>query len=103
MKSLKTVIISATAVAALYTSVLAGPVGVQRNYPIASQPSNTQAEIAQLREASDEVARLRLKPGTGGPRQVRYMEKQSELDSLIDRLGAGENVSPEEIDRALAR
>jgi hypothetical protein len=30
------------------------------------------------------------------------MERQSELDSLIDRLGAGARVSDEELDRALA-
>ena len=61
-----------------------------------------QAALAQLRNASDEIARLRTMPPVKGPVAVRYMERQSEIDSLIDRLVAGAHVSEEELDRALA-
>jgi len=60
----------------------------------ALQPSE-QAALAQLRNASDEIARLRTMPLVKGPVAVRYMERQSEINSLIDRLVAGAHVSEE--------
>jgi hypothetical protein len=98
MKSLKTLGFS-TAVTALGTS-LASSVGVQRSYAMAVQQPNPQAALAQLREASDEVARLPTMPLAKGLCSSDT-EGQSQLDLLIDRLRAGENVSPAQIDRAL--
>jgi hypothetical protein len=102
MKSLKTLILSAAAIAALGSPALAGPVVGQRSYPMAAAQPGPQAALAQLRDASDEVSHLRTMPLVKGPVQVRYMERQSELDSLIERLGAGAHVSADELDRALA-
>lgn len=105
MKSLKTLIISATAVAALGAPAFAGPVGMQRTYPINSANYAAEvrdAQINQLENQRHEVAELRLKPKSVGPKQVRYMTRQSDLDDLIDRLKSGRNVSADEIDRALA-
>jgi hypothetical protein len=98
MKSLKTLILSAAAMAAFASPALAG----QRSDAMAATQPSPQAALAELRDASDEVARLRTMPLAKGPVQVRYMERQSELDSLIDRLSVGAAVSTDELDRALA-
>jgi hypothetical protein len=102
MKSLKTLILSAAALAALGSPALAGPMAGPRSCSMAAPQPGEQAALAQLRDASGEIARLRTMPLAKGPVQIRYMERQSELDSLIDRLGAGARVSDEELDRALA-
>ena len=102
MKSLKTLILSAAAIAALGSPALAGPVAAERSYAMAATQPSEQAALAQLRDASDGIARLRTMPLAKGPVQIRYMERQSEIDSLIDRLVAGAHVSDEALDRALA-
>jgi hypothetical protein len=102
MKSVKTLILSAATIAAFASPALAGPVVGLRSYPMAAQQPGEQATLAQLRDASDEIARLRTMPLVKGPVQVRYMERQSELDSLIERLGAGARVSADELNHALA-
>ncbi len=102
MKSLKRLILSAAVVAALGSPVLAGPVADQRSSSMATLQTSEQAVLAQLRDASDEIARLRTMPLVKGPVEVRYMERQSEIDSLIDRLVAGAHVNEKELDRALA-
>jgi hypothetical protein len=58
------------------------------------------ATLKQLEEARTEAARDRLRPGERGPLLVHDMEKESRLDSLIQRLQNGEHVTPDEIDRA---
>jgi hypothetical protein len=102
MKSLTTLILSAAAIAAFSSPALAGSELGQRSYPMAAPQHSEQAALTQLRYASEEIARLRMMPLAKGPVQVRYMERQSELDSLIDRLDAGAHVSADELDHALA-
>jgi hypothetical protein len=102
MKSLKTLILSAAAIAAFGSPALAGPVAGQRSCSMAAPQPSEQAALAQLRDASSEIARLRTMPLAKGPVQIRYMERESEIDSLIDRLGAGAPISTDELDRALA-
>ena len=100
MKLLKTLVFSTAALTAFGTS-LGTLFRVQPSYVMAAQQLSPKTALMQLRDASDEVARLRTLPLSKGPVQVRYMERQSQLDLLIDRLRAGEKVSPDQIDRAL--
>jgi hypothetical protein len=89
-------------IASLAMSVMplwAGPVGVQRS-PSAEQQAG---EVAYLQSIKDQQAREAMaNPGTvKGPLLVRYMNKQAQLQDLINRIQRREQISPYEIDEAL--
>jgi hypothetical protein len=87
--------VSLLALIGLTAPVFAGPVGLQR------RPAQNQAAIAQLQASKDEVARQALMPTVKGPLRFCYMNKQENLDDLIDRLSNGRHVHRSEIERAL--
>ncbi len=42
-----------------------------------------------------------LEPNAKGPLLVRYMDRYSQLNDLINRVQNGQRVAPDEIDQAL--
>ncbi len=87
--------VSLVALLGLAVPAFAGPVGVQR------QPVQNRAAIARLETAKAQVAEKALMPTVKGPLRFCYMNKQEKVDSLIDRLQNGQQVSRGEINRAL--
>jgi hypothetical protein len=88
---------SLVGLAGLNGRVFAGSPGMPTPAIRAEQKAAT---VKQLEEARTEAAQDRLRPGERGPLLVHDMEKESRLDSLIQRLRNGEHVTPDEIDRA---
>jgi len=85
------VLISATA------PTFAGPVGVG-----SSLTAEQQTTLSQLGTQREQVARqMLMPPNNKGPLLIRNMDKERQLDDLINRLKNGQQVAPEEIDRAL--
>ena len=79
-------------IAALATSLaLATPVWADSNRP---------ADIQTLRSAEENLARAQQ--GAGKPGQTQAAQRQrEEVQKLLDRLEAGQNVPPAEIERVL--
>lgn len=93
-------VLSIIGLAVSVTPLWAGPVGLQRS------PSTTEqqaGEVAYLQSIKDQQAREAMaNPGTvKGPLLVRYMNKQAQLQDLINRIQSGQQVSPYEIDQVL--
>ena len=86
--------LSLLALIGLAVPAFAGPVGIQR------QPVQDQPAIAQLEAAKAEVRQRELVPTVKGPLRLCYMNKQEQIDTLIDRLHNGQRVSSGAIDRA---
>jgi hypothetical protein len=74
----------------------AGPVGVAR-------PAPAGQTLERLAQARTRVIRDSSKPNVRGPLLVRYMTNKGQLDDLIARIKSGQQVSPEEVEQALAR
>jgi hypothetical protein len=79
-----------------FTPVWAGPVGVQRNL----SPDQTAVALSQLQAEQQQLGQQLPEPPKG-PALVRYMDKRSHLQDLIDRIQGGQPVSPDEINEAL--
>ena len=73
----------------------AGPVGVGRTLT-----TEQQITLSQLETRKDQVDHQMPVPPKGPP-MGRWMSKRVQLDDLINRLKNGQQVAPEEIDRAL--
>ncbi len=89
-------VLAAVSVAASFTPVWAGPVGVQRNL----SPDQSAVAVRQLQAKQEQFGRQLPEPPKG-PALVRYMDKRSQLQDLINRIQGGQPVSPDEIDQAL--
>jgi hypothetical protein len=81
---------------AISTPLWAGPVGIQRSLT----PDQQTLAISELQAKKSQVARQMPVPPKG-PAMARYLDRVSTLNDLIDRLQAGQSVSPDEIDQAL--
>jgi hypothetical protein len=94
-------VLSILGVAMSITPILAGPVGLQRS----SSTEQQAGEVAYLQALKDQQSREAMaNPGTvKGPLLVRYMDKQAQLQDLINKIQSGQQVSPYEIDQALQR
>ena len=93
---LKTIgVLSFGGVAMSFALAWAGLVGVQRS------PSDQQsAVIAQLEVVQQQDRHQAQLSNARGPLLIRYMDKNAQLQDLIDRIQAGQPVSPDEIDQA---
>jgi hypothetical protein len=91
-------VLSLVGVAMSVPSVLAGPIGVQRNLS-----SNEQAAaVTQLQTQREQVSReMVTPPDNKGPLLIDNMDRASRLDDLINRVQSGQPVSPDEIGQAL--
>lgn len=95
MKAMAIGAISLAAVIAASVPTLAGPVGVGRTLT-----TEQQITLSQLETRKEQVDRQMPVPPKGPP-LGRWMSKRIQLDDLINRLKNGQQVAPEEIDRAL--
>jgi hypothetical protein len=84
-------------VALSITPAWAGPVGVQRS----SSAERQSALVAQLEARQEQDWREAQRSHARGPLLVRYMDRSARLQDLMNRIQAGEQVSPDEIDQAL--
>lgn len=83
---------------AMSSPLLAGPVGVQRTV----SQDQAAADVAQLEAKKDETSRFMIAPPYNkGPILIQNMDRVSRLNDLINRLQAGQPVSPDEIDQQL--
>src|SRR5260370_29858590 len=96
MKIRALTVLSVVCVGMLGTPVWAGPVGVQRNL----SPDQRVGAVGQLQAKQEQVGRQLPEPPKG-PALVRYMDKRSQLQDLINRIQNGQPVSPDEVDQAL--
>ena len=96
MKIRALTVLSVVCVGMLGTPVWAGPVGVQRNL----SPDQKAVAVWQLRAKQEQVGRQLPEPPKG-PAMVRYFDKRSQLQDLINRIQSGQPVSPDEVDQAL--
>jgi hypothetical protein len=90
-------VLSVVGIAMSITPIWAGPVGIQRT----ASPDQQPATLAQLEAKQEQVSLKASSPNAKGPLLVRYMDKQAQLQDLIDRIQSGQPVSPDEIDQAL--
>jgi hypothetical protein len=92
-------VLSVIAVAMSVTPVWAGSVGVPRPAAIDVRSAQIdqleQVKEQQWREANANRATVK------GPLLVRYIDKQAQLQDLINRIQTGQQVSPTEIDQAV--
>lgn len=97
MKANRRLLVVTPVLAALAAPALAGPVGVAR--PSAQNEARVVERLAAARNEANDQARLAVK----GSAATAYRFRAVKLDDLIKRVEQGEQVSPEEIDRALKR
>jgi hypothetical protein len=90
-------VLSVVGLAMSITPIWAGPVGVQRSGS-SDQQSGT---LAQLEAKQEQVSHKASGPNAKGPLLVHYMDRQAQLQDLINRIQSGQPVSPDEIDQAL--
>jgi hypothetical protein len=57
--------------------------------------------IDYLKAIGEDFSQRAAMENAKGPLLIRYMEKRAQLDDLINRLKSGQEMPPEEIDRAL--
>jgi len=95
MKKLSTILAAGTFALALSTPVLAGSVGVSRSYTTAQPDAQTIADLQQASEAAQREAR------DGNKDNPAFAQKSYQIDQLIARMQAGEQVSPNQVDEAL--
>lgn len=99
MKTLSTISAAALLATTFAIPAWAGSVGMARTAPQA-QANTAQADselISQLQEASDDAVR---EGRTGNKNNPVFGRKAAQINDLIDRLKAGQNVDPAEIDQA---
>ncbi|MBF6570772.1 MAG: hypothetical protein IVW54_18045 [Candidatus Binataceae bacterium] len=95
---MKTIAIGTIVLGALISATapaFAGPVGVGR-----TATAERQVTLSQLEARREQVGQQMPEPPKGAA-LGRWMSKRIQLDDLINRLKNGQQVAPEEIDRAL--
>ena len=95
MKAIAISAISLDVLIAATVPTFAGPMGVGRTLT-----TEQQITLSQLEARKEQVDRQMPMPPKGPP-LGRWMSKRAELDDLINRLKNGQQVAPQEIDRAL--
>jgi hypothetical protein len=89
-------VLSLVGVAMSIAPVWAGPVGVQQ-----SISPDQQTTALTLLEAKKRQVGQQMPIPPKGPALMRYMDKRTQLQDLINRIQSGQPVSPDEIDQAL--
>ena len=95
MKKFSNIIADGLIVLALSSPVLAGTVGIQRGYAVVQPDAQT---ITQLRQASEAAQREAREGNKDNP---AFAQKSYQIDALVQRMQAGEQVSQNEVDQAL--
>jgi len=95
MKKLSTILAAGTMALAISTPVLAGSVGISRSYPTAQPDAQTIADLQQASDAAQREAR------TGNKDNPAFAQKSYQIDQLVERMKAGQQVSPNQVDEAL--
>jgi hypothetical protein len=95
MKKLSTILAAGTFALALSTPVLAGSVGISRSYTTAQPDAQTIADLQQASEAAQRQAR------DGNKDNPAFAQKSYQIDQLIERMKAGQQVSQNQVDEAL--
>ena len=96
MKTRALAVVSIVCGAVSLTPVWAGPVGVERNL----SPDQRAVAVWQLQAKQEHLGRQLPEPPKG-PALMRYMDKRSQLQDLINKIQSGQPVSPDEVDQAL--
>jgi len=95
MKSLSTMFTAGIVTLALSTPVLAGSVGVSRNYTITQPDAQT---IAGLQQAADAAQREGREGNKSNP---AFAQKSYQIEQLVQRMESGQQVAQEQVDEAL--
>jgi hypothetical protein len=95
MKKLSTILAAGTIALAMSTPVLAESAGVSRSYSTAQPDAQTIADLQQASEAAQREAR------NGNKDNPAFAQKSYQIDQLIERMQAGQQVSPDQVDEAL--
>ena len=95
MKKLSTILAAGTMALALSTPVLAGSVGVSRSYSSAQPDSQMIADLEQASESAQREAQV------GNKNNPAFAQKSYQIDQLVERIKAGEQVSQNQVDEAL--
>jgi len=95
MKKLSTILAAGTIALAMSTPVLAGSVGISRSYATAQPDAQTIADLQQASEAAQREAR------DGNKDNPAFAQKSYQIDQLVERMKAGQQVSQNQVDEAL--
>ena len=95
MKKFSNIIADGLIVLALSSPVLAGTVGMQRNFAVVQPDAATISQLQQASEAAQREAR------EGNKDNPAFAQKSYQIDALVQRMQAGEQVSQNEVDQAL--
>lgn len=95
MKKLSTILTAGTIALTLSTPVLAGSAGISRSYATAQLDVQTIADLQQASEAAQREAR------EGNKDNPAFGQKSYQIDQLVERMKAGEQVSQNQVDEAL--
>jgi len=95
MKKLSTILAAGTIALAMSTPVLAESAGVSRSYTTAQPDAQTIADLQEASEAAQREAR------NGNKDNPAFGQKSYQIDQLIERMQAGQQVSPDQVDEAL--
>jgi hypothetical protein len=95
MKKISSILADGLIVLALSTPVLAGTVGIQRSFAVVQPDAETISQLQQASEAAQREAR------EGNKDNPAFAQKSYQIDALVQRMKAGEQVSQNEVDHAL--
>jgi hypothetical protein len=95
MKKLSTVLTAGIMTLALTTPVLAGSVGISRNYPVAQPDEQTIADLEQAADAAQREAR------EGNKNNPAFGQKSYQIEQVVARLESGQQVDQQQVDEAL--
>jgi hypothetical protein len=95
MKKLSTILAAGTIALIMSTPVLAGSVGIQRSYDTAQPNAETIAELQQASEAAQREAR------EGNKDNPAFAQKSYEIEQLVQRMKSRQQVSQNQVDKAL--
>ena len=95
MKKFSTILAAGTMALTLSTPVLAGSAGISRSYATAQPDSQTIADLQEASEAAQREAR------EGNKDNPAFAQKSYQIDQLVQRMKAGEQVSQNQVDEAL--
>ncbi len=95
MKNLSIIFAAGMMTLALSTPVLAGSVGVSRSYPAAQPDTQTIADLQQAADAAQREAR------EGNKNNPAFAQKSYEIEQVVARMEAGQQVAQQQVDEAL--
>ena len=95
MMKLSTILATGALALTLSTPVLAGSVGIARNYLTIQPDAEKIAELQQASEAAQREAR------EGNKDNSAFAQKSYQIDSLVQRMESGQQVSQNQVNEAL--